>query len=44
MNSMVTTICIIRGGISDNKVKIGKIYTLQPIILYYVDIDMHPSF
>ena len=30
-------------GISDNKVKFGKIYTLQPIILCYMDIPMHPS-
>ena len=29
----------------DNKVKFGeKIYTLQPIILCYMDIPMHPSF
>ena len=33
-----------KDALSDNKVKIGKIYTLHPIILCYMDIPMHPSF
>ena len=38
------TMHCIKDGISDNKVKIGKIYTLQPIILCYMDIRMHTSY
>ena len=34
----------VKDGISDNKVKFGKISTLQPIMLCYMDIPIHLRF